>query len=221
MNITKNWFYIIKNENEIHIEKNIYVSLFIENWTNTLNIYLEENAKVDFFGFFYLSCPENIIFHQKSDKSILQCKSIFFDSWKDLNSNIFTKIDGKNSMGNMHIIWVVKENKISLNSNISISQKSKKIEAKLDLENIFIWNTGKIISQPNLFISNQDVKVSHSSKTQRIDENKLFYLKSRGLSQQESIKIMIESYFKKTFSCIEMYDKKLFENISSTFLKLN
>jgi Fe-S cluster assembly scaffold protein SufB len=65
------------------------------------------------------------------------------------------------------------------------------------------------------------VKVSHSSKTQRIDENKLFYLKSRGLSQQESIKIMIESYFKKTFSCIEMYDKKLFENISSTFLKLN
>jgi hypothetical protein len=32
----------------------------------------------------------------------------------------------------------VKENKISLNSNISISQKSKKIKAKLDLENIFI-----------------------------------------------------------------------------------
>lgn len=221
MNITKNWFYIIQNQNEIHIEKNIYVSLFLENGENTLNVYLEENAKVDFFGFFYNSCPENIIFHQKTNHTQLQCKAIFFDSWKNLSSHIFTQIDGENSMGNIYIISIVKENIISLNSNVSISQKSKKIEAKLDLENIFIWNSGKILSQPNLFISTQDVKVSHSSKTYRMDEWKIFYLQSRGLSQKESEKIILESYFKKTLSCIEMYDKKIFDHISGIFLDLN
>lgn len=223
MNITQNWFYKIKNleNNQINIAENIYVSLFLENIENDIIINIMQNSKADIYGFFSEKSPENIILNQKNNSSIINFKSIFIWNSKDLSSNISSKINSNNSSSNLSIISIVKENKISINSDITISKDSKGIDAKLELENIFIWNNGTIISNPNLFIDSKDVKVSHSSKTHRIPEEKLFYLKSRWINHNESTKIMLESYFKKTFSCIEVYNKELFKNIYDTFLKLN
>lgn len=222
-NINKTWFYII-DENyskEINIENGIYVSLFVKNYKDDLIINIGENSKVDFYWFFSDNCPQNITINQFENNSSLNFKSLFISNNSNLISNIKSQINSLNSKANLNIISIVKENKIWIDSSIKIEKNSKKIEAKLDLENIFIWKTWTINSIPNLFIDSNDVKVSHSSKSHRIDENKLFYLKSRWLSEEKSIKLMTQSYFQKTLSCLEMFDKNVFKGINSEFLNLN
>lgn len=218
-NITKTWFYIIDEKflNEIDIEKNIYVSLFMKNINDDIIINIGENTKVDFYWFFSEICPKNITIHQSQNNSFLKFKALFITNGKDLMSNIVSYIDSNNSKALLNIIWIVKENKIWINSSIKIEKNSQSIEAQLDLENIFIGNEWKISSIPNLFIDSNDVKVSHSSKSHRLDLSKLFYLQSRGLNEKDSISIIIESYFTKNFSCIEMIDEKIFKNILQEF----
>lgn len=218
-NITQTWFYIIDEKflNEIHIEKDIYVSLFIKNINKDIILHIGENTKVDFYWFFSEICPKNITIHQYQNNSFLKFNALFITNGKDLMSNIVSHIDSNNSKALLNIIWIVKENKIWINSSIKIEKNSQNIEAKLDLENIFIGNEWKIFSIPNLFIDSNDVKVSHSSKSHRIDWSKLFYLQSRGLNEKDSISIIIKSYFMKNFSCIEMIDENIFKNILQEF----
>ncbi len=222
-NITKTWFYQIDTHfgNHIEIEKDIYTSLFIKDLENDITLSIWENSKVDLYAFFSSNSPKNISIYQKENASKLHVKGLFIWENNNLVSNISSHISGNNSVSQIHIISIVKESHIGINSSIHISKDSEKIEASLDLENIFIGKKGTLSSLPNLFIDANDVQVSHSSKTHRIEEDKLFYLESRWLDIQSSVKLMIESYFKKTFTCLEMIDKSLYEKLYEDFLLLN
>ena len=48
---------------------------------------------------------------------------------------------------------------------------------------------------PTLEINNYDVKCSHASSIGQIDEEKIFYLMNRGLSEDEARKLIIKGYF--------------------------
>jgi Fe-S cluster assembly protein SufD len=50
-------------------------------------------------------------------------------------------------------------------------------------------------SQPILEIEADDVKASHGSTTGRVDASQVYYLMSRGLSQKESQKLIVEGFF--------------------------
>lgn len=216
--ISTTWFYIIDNNfgETIQIEKDIYVSLFIHDIAHNISIDIGENSKVDVYAFFHTASPQNLRLIQNKNASKLQLKVLFI-SEKDLISNISSEIKANHVSSQIHIISIVKENHIGVDSSINIASESKKIQANLDLENIFIGQKWTLSSLPNLFIDSNDVQVSHSSKTHRIEENKLFYLKSRGLSTHSSIQLMTQSYFKKTFSCIEMIDHRLYKEIYENF----
>lgn len=70
---------------------------------------------------------------------------------------------------------------------------------------------------PNLQIENNDVKCSHASSIGQIDEEKINYLMSRGLSEKESTKLIIEGYFQPIIDNVN--DKLIEEKISSTIIK--
>lgn len=217
--ISTTWFYIIDNNfgETIQIEKDIYVSLFIHDIAHNISIDIGENSKVDVYAFFHTASPQNLRIIQHENTSKLQVKALFINDSNTLTSNISSHIMGENIISQIHIISIVKENHIGVDSSINIAKESKKIQANLDLENIFIGQKWTLSSLPNLFIDSNDVQVSHSSKTHRIEENKLFYLKSRGLSTHSSIQLMTQSYFKKTFSCLEMIDHRLYKKIYENF----
>jgi len=47
---------------------------------------------------------------------------------------------------------------------------------------------------PSLEIEADEVKASHSATVAPLDENKIFYLKSRGIPESEARKLIIESF---------------------------
>gem|GEM_PF-3103125 len=65
------------------------------------------------------------------------------------------------------------------------------------------------------------VKASHSCNVERINDDYLFYLKSRGIDENNAITLMIKSFFVKNFSCLKMLDKKLYDKTYDDFLTLN
>ncbi|MDR1987273.1 MAG: SufD family Fe-S cluster assembly protein [Candidatus Peribacteria bacterium] len=54
-------------------------------------------------------------------------------------------------------------------------------------------------AKPKLLIESNDVKASHSCKVERINKEKMFYLKSRGISENEVVKLLLEANIKSLF----------------------
>tara|TARA_Y100000310_G_scaffold302635_1_gene340202 strand:+ start:41817 stop:42989 length:1173 start_codon:yes stop_codon:yes gene_type:complete len=48
---------------------------------------------------------------------------------------------------------------------------------------------------PNLEIKNHDVKCSHGATVSQLDDEKLFYLKSRGLKEQDAKRLIVDGFF--------------------------
>lgn len=221
-NITKNWFYTFEALTlpSITIENGIFASLFVKNisWEH-LSITLGEDARCDIYGFFDTDIPKNITFIQKSPHSTLKFSTLVLGSTQDLTSEITSHIDTIWATSNIMISSIVQETSIHINSSLHISEASKEVEAHLDLENIFLWEKGSIASHPNLFVDTHDVKVSHSSKTHRLPEEKLFYLESRWLPEAIATQVMLDGVFRRIFACIDMYDQKVYEKLYENFLE--
>ncbi len=62
-------------------------------------------------------------------------------------------------------------------------------------EALLLSETAEANAIPNLEINNHDVKCSHGSSVGQIDEDKLFYLMTRGLNKEQAIKKIIEGFF--------------------------
>lgn len=59
---------------------------------------------------------------------------------------------------------------------------------------------------PELQINNHDVKCSHGTTIGHVDKNQLFYLMSRGLSEEEAVKMIVNGFFQ---PLIKKVDKNL------------
>lgn len=74
-----------------------------------------------------------------------------------------------------------------------------KISGHLLEENIILWDKIKIKTLPMLDVRSSDVSASHGARIERLDEKKMFYLKSRGLSDTQAKELMIWGYFEQVF----------------------
>jgi Fe-S cluster assembly protein SufD len=109
--------------------------------------------------------------------------------------------------------------KAVLNDNSSFDYRGKIIIGKKGIQtNAFLHDNvlvagenTKRISQPALEIETNDVKASHGSTTGRIDENQLYYLKSRGLGEKEAKDLIKEGFLVDLIDKIK--DKKIRENV--------
>lgn len=221
--ITQNWFYQYDNNDTkyIFIEKGVFAGILLKNTSTDIVLELGEKSKCEVFWYFDTMISPKITFIQSQPNSSFSFRAIILWYFQNLSSQIVSQINTHSTKSSLNIISIVKEKNVYIDSSISISKNSTSIQAKLDLQNIFIWETGTIHSQPNLYVDNNDIQVSHSSKTHRIDENKLFYLKSRWLTEDMALTLMIEWYFRHTFACIEMYDIWTYEGLYKDFSSLH
>jgi Fe-S cluster assembly protein SufD len=69
------------------------------------------------------------------------------------------------------------------NGQILVREKAEKTHSSLTNNNLLLSREAKIDTKPLLEIFNDDVKCSHGATIGRLDENQIFYLRSRGLDQ--------------------------------------
>ncbi len=76
---------------------------------------------------------------------------------------------------------------------------------------LLLSDTAKTKSSPNLEIKTDDVKAGHSASVGKIDEDALFYLCSRGLTEAQARALLVQGFFETEINNIP--DKKIQETL--------
>jgi Fe-S cluster assembly protein SufD len=72
------------------------------------------------------------------------------------------------------------------NGRILVAKDSQKTEAYQANNNLLVSKTAKAFTQPHLVIYADDVKCSHGATVGSLDQEELFYMRSRGISLHEA-----------------------------------
>lgn len=97
---------------------------------------------------------------------------------------------------------------------IRIEPHTRETDGHLAHDTILLSSTAKSRSIPSLEIEAHDVKAGHSASIGQIDEEVLFYLKSRGLTEEQAREIIIEGFFESALGKIP--DKDIAEQIRTS-----
>ena len=85
----------------------------------------------------------------------------------------------------------------------------------LEEHNLLLSDRAKIDAVPGLEIGHHNVKAGHAATMERVDEEKLFYLASRGIPKEEGMKLIVEGFFKDAIDKTqnEAFAKTIFDTI--------
>ncbi len=102
-------------------------------------------------------------------------------------------------------------------SNTYVDQVAQKTEGYQLSKGILLSDNASYFSKPELKIYADDVKCSHGSTIGPIDENAIFYLRSRGMSKIAATKILISSFINEELSSID--DKQMSQIIQKKLVR--
>lgn len=143
----------------------------------------------------------------------------------EVHINAINKISGKQ---HADITALVKHNKPNCNSSqfvrsvlddsaravyqgkTFVGRDACKTNAKQMSNALIISNLAEMDNKPELEIYNDDVKCSHGATCGFLDEEQLFYLRSRGIAQHDAKLILIEAFLNEI---IELYPENIIKVI--------
>jgi Fe-S cluster assembly protein SufD len=80
------------------------------------------------------------------------------------------------------------------NGKVFVRKDAQKINAFQSNGNVLMSDTASVNSKPELEIYADDVKCSHGSTTGQLDEEAVFYLQSRGVSERSARNLLVEAF---------------------------
>ena len=131
-----------------------------------------------------------------------------------IDMNYYFKNIGINSLTNIESQGVLNgHSKKTFRSTIDFISGCSKSIGKESENCILLSDTCISKSVPLLLCGEEDVEGAHSVSSGKLEDNKLFYIMSRSLSEEEAKRMIIMSNFNKIISSIK--DKKLEEEIKN------
>ncbi len=94
------------------------------------------------------------------------------------------------------------------NGKIFVRPHAQKTNAFQSNRNILLTDTSTINTKPQLEIWADDVKCSHGCTTGQLDEEALFYLRSRGISHEEAKAMLLYAFAAETLEPIKNHELK-------------
>lgn len=79
---------------------------------------------------------------------------------------------------------------------IVIEKNSQRVDSSQSHKALLISEKAKSSAFPELEVHADDVKAAHGSSTGRMDQEQMFYLKSRGLTEKEAVHLLSEAFVK-------------------------
>ena len=107
----------------------------------------------------------------------------------------------------------------TFNGKIYVRKDAQKTNAFQSNKNILLSEAGTINTKPQLEIYADDVKCSHGTSTGKLDEDKIFYLRARGLSPESAKKLLMHAFASEVIDTIKIEALREYveDKISKTF----
>lgn len=84
--------------------------------------------------------------------------------------------------------------RVFTNGVLRIGEGIRRIDSFLGLHALHVSSECKSVSIPSLEVKSFDVKSGHSASLTQIDDEKLFYLRSRGLSEEDAKRVVVQGF---------------------------
>ena len=139
---------------------------------NNVNVQvIGENAETNLFGTYLLNGKQVVDNHTTVDHKVAHCISneLYKGVLDDASTGVF-------------------------NGKVYVRQDAQKINAFQSNANVLLSDNASMNSKPELEIYADDVKCSHGSTTGQIDEEAIFYLRARGISEKNAKLLMIDAF---------------------------
>lgn len=107
----------------------------------------------------------------------------------------------------------------TFNGKIYVRKDAQKTNAFQSNKNILLSDDGTINTKPQLEIYADDVKCSHGTSTGKLDEDKIFYLRARGLSESSAKKLLMHAFASEVVNSIKIEELRSYveEKIAARF----
>ncbi len=138
-----------------------------------------------------------------SSAHILVKALIVADHSNEITLKAHAHLKHDHAEANLHLMTFLKEwAKAEIDGGVDLHPNVKKVAWHLLEENIVLWKNIQIKTLPMLDVRSNDVSASHGARIEKLDEKKLFYMRSKWLSEAEAKRLMLEWYVKDTFQTI-------------------
>ena len=168
-------FYI--ETTQVHQEKNSRFNSVTISWggkitRNNLNSFLSgEGCECNMDGTFILSGSQHVDNHTLVDHAVPNC----------LSNEFYKGILDDKSTG-------------VFNGKIMVRKDAQKTNAYQTNNNILLTDTATMNSKPQLEIFADDVRCSHGTTTGQLNEDELFYLRTRGIDEKEAMVVLLFAF---------------------------
>ena len=219
------------NESQFNFISNVHENIILKKNSKLKNLYLQNNKSNGFFHkfvrnkLFENSDYSNLIFSSglKFNKLDIECdlvenecncnimSALFLN--KDEHQEIKTRINhlAPNCRSYQKVKKVLNsESKGIYQGKIYVKDIAQKTNAYQLSKALLINDNAEFNSKPELEIYADDVKCTHGSTSGNIDEDSLYYLMSRGLNREDSIKLLIKGFLNDIVESIKSHSIKSF-----------
>ena len=101
--------------------------------------------------------------------------------------------------------------------NVTVRKEAQKTDAQQTDKNLLLSHDAEVDSKPSLLIYADDVKCGHGATAGHIDEDTLFYMRSRGLDIPTASQILLHAFASEIIEAVEL--EPLQDFLDSLFLQ--
>lgn len=197
---------------------NIVIVNMLNNKSNNLlsiENNLEEKSRVDYtiVDFGGKTSITNYYSNIKENGAKANINTIYLGTENQVfDINYIAELYGENSETNIEVQGALKdEAKKNFKGTIDFKKGSKKAKGDENEFCMLLSDKAKSKALPMLLCTEEDVEGNHSSAAGKIEDDKLFYIMSRGISEKDAMKLIVKAKFNKILETIK--DEKLKEEI--------
>ncbi len=209
-----------KSPSELYFDQGGEVVVFDTTQAKELlsrKVVISNNTKLRWYGVVAGNSEYSLQFDTQSGESIVRTLLLSTKN-EQLNMTVRSVLSQSNTVSNIHILSLVGESGvIILNGTVQIDVNIAKVKGHILEENIFLGSKGNIRGIPSLLVHSDDVEAGHAARIERVSDEKLYYLRSRGIPRDDATVMMIESAVADLF---EGLDSQFQEKIGNQVMKL-
>ncbi|MFA5747939.1 MAG: SufD family Fe-S cluster assembly protein [Candidatus Absconditabacterales bacterium] len=197
---------MVKNKSKQIIQK-------ITDFEGKKDIFLESETDLNYL---FIGKGNNIDINikTKGENISLNFYGIFFSDKVESKNKIKVKILNNDVKINVYLLSIVGDNgNLTVDGGIFVESGLKKCVGSLIEENIVLGKNIKIKTLPILDVKSKDVQMSHGAKIQKIDQNKLFYMGTKGISKLKSKNLILNGYFNNILENFNLINNKEIDGI--------
>lgn len=173
----------------------------------------------DYAYFFVLAWSNaSIDIQVKSAHTNVKCAVLLLspDSKKHSRVDLSLLLSASNTRGDVILVSFLTDDAASqVHGKIELGKSIQDAEGYLSEEILVLGKNVTVKTSPQLFVGSKNVKASHGASIQRLHPEKLFYMRSRGISLETARSLLIRAYIQKTMQFVGLADEKLQNEIEN------